>query len=366
MRSSLPIKIITLLAAGVIAAILLLTLPGHKKTRPNDQPTTALTATVGRVQLRVDPRLELLASVGMNAGFHNIVKYNTPYKRAMRRHFRGQADHEAVRLFRLFSRRGLYVDIPPFYMIHLSDAPALHEVHPLQERTIALFTGDRDSTDRFLKALRDYAVQADINGFFARNQGRFRGMIDQAADILAQRDFVADIEDYYGMEQAGYHMILSPLFEGNYGLRLPAEGGGLELYAVIGGSDFREPNLEGLRYLIWHEFSHSFINPLTDAFEELAAGSEHRFEEIREAMAARGYTSWTTTINEHIIRAVTARLTERVYGPEAAREVLDRELAWGFVHVEDLCRELEVYEQQRVAYPTIRDFYPRLLAVFGR
>jgi len=46
---------------------------------------------------------------------------------------------------------------------------------------------------------------------------------------------------------------------------------------VIGGSDFKDNNEEVLRRLIWHEFSHSFINPITEKYHDVLEKNKDKF-----------------------------------------------------------------------------------------
>ncbi len=282
----------------------------------------------------------------------------------MRQYFSRVRNHEAVQLFQYLSFNGLYVDVPPDFMIHLSGVPDLKVQYKISEDLIRLFTGDQKTTDQFLNALRNYAMQADLQEFFNENRDFYTSEINAIKKTLSKHDYVQDIEAYYGYGQNSYNVIPSPLFEGNYGLRIPLKDGRYDLYAVIGGSDYKDNNEKMLRYLVWHEFSHSYINPITAEYQEQVNQCAENFEPIRAAMKKNGYSSWSTTINEHIIRAVTIRLTERILGPDQAEKLQDREKQKGFVYVQALCNQLKYYEAHRKEFRTIKDFYPRLLEVF--
>ena len=82
-------------------------------------------------------------------------------------------------------------------------------------------------------------------------------------------------------------------------------------------------------------------------------------------MKENGYSTWEQTIYEHIIRAITVRLTTLSRGQAAGDAELNEELKRGFVYVPALVRKLQHYEKNRDRYPAIADFCPELLTAFG-
>jgi hypothetical protein len=81
-------------------------------------------------------------------------------------------------------------------------------------------------------------------------------------------------------------------------------------------------------------------------------------------MTASAYGNWITTVNEHVVRAVTTRLNYLYKGKADGDRVMRMEKTYGFAYVEALCKKLELYEQKRDKYPTFTSFYPQLVAVF--
>jgi hypothetical protein len=86
---------------------------------------------------------------------------------------------------------------------------------------------------------------------------------------------------------------------------------------------------------------------------------------LSEQMDQIGYTRWLDCANEHLVRAVTARLAHHHIGAEAGRQALRDESGRGFRYIHALARRLEEYENHREAYPTFASFFPRLIAVFS-
>ena len=120
-----------------------------------------------------------------------------------------------------------------------------------------------------------------------------------------------------------------------------------------------------LLQIIWHEFSHAFINPLSERHYPELMRHKDLYTPLSEQMDQIGYTRWLDCANEHLIRAVTARLAHHHIGAEAGRQALRDESGRGFRYIHALARRLEEYENHREAYPTFASFFPRLIAVFS-
>lgn len=79
-------------------------------------------------------------------------------------------------------------------------------------------------------------------------------------------------------------------------------------------------------------------------------------------MYAHGYASWHITVIEHIINAITTRLTAIVFGEEASATALEHLLDDDYRYLPPLIEKLKEYEAQRERYPTIGSFMPMLLS----
>ena len=53
--------------------------------------------------------------------------------------------------------------------------------------------------------------------------------------------------------------------------------------------------------------------------------------------------NWQTTVNEHIIRAITCRLFHSEIGPEAGEKALESERRKGFKYIDAIYSKLLVY-----------------------
>ena len=139
---------------------------------------------------------------------------------------------------------------------------------------------------------------------------------------------------------------------------------------MLGGLD---PNPEGVpryarqRYVptIVHEFSHSYLNPLVDRnLEALRPAGETLFALLEEDMRRWGYDHWYVMLYEYLVRASTIRYLTIAEGVEAAEAEGLRDVRAGFPGTLHLANTLGEYEADRLTYPKLQAFVPRLVDYF--
>jgi hypothetical protein len=272
-------------------------------------------------------------------------------------------------MFDELSQSGFSFDGPPYVMLFLSPPPDLAEQIPIPEDA-SFRAGGWEKLAAFLTAVRAFAVESDFMQFYDENTG-FYQEITAGVEALVEPGDLASLEQYYGMHQNSYNILLVPLFHaGGFGPRLAREDGLFDIYSINGphalnGDLLTFGSAEEYRQLIWHEFSHSFINPLTvQAWEQIKPYSG-LYAPVEKQMSEQAYDNWQSAVNEHLIRAITARLAARELGPEAGRRALETDHKRGFRYIDALADRLVEYEANRERYPTLESFFPRLVAVFA-
>ena len=185
---------------------------------------------------------------------------------------------------------------------------------------------------------------------------------------MIEIEMVKALEDYYNEIQGSYNVILSPSFQGGYASWLPRADGKDNLYACLSTTNIQDniPYLswDNLIGYVWHEFGHSFVNPLTEKYIDRVMSVENLFMPIKEEMSRQAYPRWELCVNEHIIRATVIRLVELHFNAQISKEMLDNELSEHFVYIEPLIEKLKEFERQRDENQiTFSEFYPELLSV---
>ncbi len=329
-------------------------------------------SSASKLNVMIDPRIELLAAVQSLSDYGEkyslLTSLDFDYKKDMHQTFKLHSGHEAVKLFQEMSHDGFSFDAPPTVMLHLNPPPELAIEIPLTDYLITR-AGGREKLMRFIDELRDFSKQTDFMAFLREHEEFYRETIQSVEENFQELDFIGVLEGYYGQEQHSYNIILAPMFNGNYGPRISRGDGTYDIYNIVSPRQIKEGILyfgskDNFEHLAWHEFSHSFVNPLGEEHREELEKYASLFEPIRGKMTASAYGNWLTTVNEHVVRAVTTRLNYLHKGKEDGDRVLQGEKAYGFAYVEALCKKLEQYEENRDRYSTFASFYPQLVETF--
>ncbi len=324
-----------------------------------------------RLSVSVDPRIELMAVTEVLAdyGWTGLLNTeDTQYRRDVDSWFGPFRQHPAVRRFAVLARKGYTFDGPAGTMVCLTAPPAL-ALDAAAGACGAERAGGARSLKDWLAQLRDFAVKSRFMDFFKAHAGLYAQM-EEATRRNLVRDYAADLEAYYGGRQASYNIVLAPLLVGNFGPRKRHRDGTYDIYGILGAGPSRNGipqfgTVENLRYLVWHEFGHSFVNPAVDRLKDQVARSARLFAPIEARMRTFAYTNWHIAAIEHIDRAVTTRLAARELGAEAGEAALASERKNGYAYVPALAGRLKEYEEHRDRYPDFASFAPRLIAVFG-
>ena len=323
-----------------------------------------------RLHIGVDPRIELLTTIQLLSQYRYLTPYRIDYARDIIAHFSNHQRHQAVTLFRNLSKGQGWSDQYPTAMLYLSAPPELEISGPIPPHIYRAFSGPENFL-RFVQALRDFARQTSFNRFYAGQEKLYLRLGYGLRENMTEVDAIGSIEAYFGSRQASYHLVLSPLLHhGGFGPHIGRPGGPYDVYTLIGptgalrGMPQYEPR-DHLLQIVWHEFSHAFINPLSEKFYPELMGNAGLYAPISEQMARLGYTHWLDCANEHLIRAVAARLVHHHVSPEAGRQALREESGRGFRYIHAIARRLAEYEDRRNDYPTFASFFPRLIGVFS-
>jgi len=323
-----------------------------------------------RLQVKVDPRFELISVVEMLSaqGFGGLVSLDdTSYRRDVLAWFGTYRAHPAITGLVELATHGYDHDAPMGTAVCLSSPPELDLEADPQECSAGR-AGGAGSLNHWLDQLRDFARKSDFMTFFRAHAGLY-SMIEESTRSRIPRDYAADLECYFGVKQASFHLVPAPLLTGgNYGPSRRHPNGTLDLYGIVSSTGQSKGipqfgTVQELRYQAWHEFAHSFINPEMIALAPLVDRSHKLMLPIEGAMRSQAYDQWMIVVYEHVVRAVTTRLAFRELGKEEGEAALLYEKSRGFAYVESLADALKEYEQQRGQYATFHDFAPRLLEV---
>ncbi len=336
-------------------------------------------APPSRIEVSVDPRLELYAVVLTLSGFQGpgpqapaLNAFELEYRQQIAERFAPWRDHEAVRRYREMAPRGFWLGHPPNVMVTLGPPPELEELYPVDPLRLRM-AGGRDSLELFLSALRDFSRESAFMEFFAEQQPGFDRMVARFRASLDDSLLVA-LEDYYGGRQHSYRVILAPLFmSGGYGPRVEVTPGRFDSYYIGGPLAVQQgaPVFENSPSLFQHEFSHSFVNHLAtrhaDRLDHPWTVLQGASREELERYGDFWKINVADQVGEQVVRAVTSRLAALREGPAAGEAEVQSEVRQGFPYVPEVYALLQAkYEADRGRYPDLESFFPEIVTLFER
>jgi hypothetical protein len=326
------------------------------------------------IKVAVDPRIELLTIVQLLADWEMkgtfITELDYPYKQEVLAHFSQYAGQSATVMYPDMLAYGFAYDAPVQAILNYSNPPELKKLAPIPQDVLRR-SGGEENLEKLIAALRDFATVTEFMTFFDAHQAYYDSITAAVQKVTAGEDYVSQLEDYCGVQQHSYTIILALLQSArhSYGPRVPAPDGSQDVY-FIGGPGRIQGGLpyfgdkDNLEDITWHEFGHSFVNPLVDSNATQIMQYSALLKPIYSTMKQQAYGDWKTCATEHILRAVNARMTYRKNGQEAGDRVIQYNRSNAFAYIEALCKKLEEYEKQRDKYPTLKRFFPELIGVF--
>ena len=325
----------------------------------------------------IDPKVELISIIqhvsiyGEDLGFL-LNNSEFSYSRDMRTHFNEFKSHNAVQFFNsiCLKPRMYNFTAPPTSMLYLDNCFKLRNDLLLDESLIKRIAG-LDSFKIFIEYLRDFSKVSSFEDKFKSNVPYYKGLIFDVQKNLEHFDYVKELESFYGVKNKSYNLILVPLYgHVGYGPFLTMKNGEKHIYNIMGPQKVEEGKLifgdeAYFKYLQLHEFSHSFVNPLTDKHWNLLEPYFSNFSNIPERARNNVCGDWQECINEHIVRSVTTYLAFQE-SQEIGQNALQSEKERGMIYLDALLEKIYEYEKQRTTYPTFESYYEILIEVFEK
>jgi len=329
----------------------------------------------GKSNITVDPRIELISIVLFlaNEKYADLNTYKTDYRAAIQEHFSQFSSHPAIILCRELHKLGFHYDAPATYVLYHTKLPDFKKETDYPDRLIQR-AGSLEKLDEYTAALQNFIRISQFMNFFKDQQSYYDILTHNVIKTLQdQISFEELLEDFYGESKHSYQIIIGPLIKGGgYGPQIIKDGK-KETYCIMGPQSRQgiQKNLFGdltwFSYIPYHEFSHSYVNPITEQHRSALEKYDGLFTALRDTMRSQAYDSWITCINEHLVRTNVVRLFGRIF-PDTFYIVepmlLAQERGRGFIFIDELNSLIKEYEQDREKYPDYQSFYPRIIRFF--
>lgn len=325
----------------------------------------------GQLEIRVDRRTELLGIIQIISDYRK--KYpdllekegNKVYVEEIETKFNKFNNHPVINKFNeIVISLNFSYDAPVDLFLQLNEDFSYSELenYPFVDRL-----NSSNMVLEFLNMLPDFAKEINFEEFYIDNKKRYLKYIKAIKSNLGNIDIINYLNNYYKIPYDKKFVVnLIPWqTNGNYGTNNKEE-----LHCnICNDCDlntedkvyFADYKVRMYAPLLFHEFSHYFINPLTEKYN-LIKEDDSIFANIFEKMESLAYGCNSTIINEHIIRALTIRWRSNVIRNEqATNKAISREKDLGFIYIQTILDSLNEYEQNRDKYPSFDDFYPLII-----
>ncbi|MDZ4121881.1 MAG: DUF4932 domain-containing protein, partial [Candidatus Cloacimonadaceae bacterium] len=143
------------------------------------------------------------------------------------------------------------------------------------------------------------------------------------------------------------------------------EEGGIHAYCItdIDCGSFSETKLRQVSSWFFHEFSHSFVNPLVEQYWDVFESGESIYELLKNKMYS-AYSSWWVVVAEHLVRVNDHRLSELYHNIESG-SALQSEIDSGFIFIRAAYEAVLKFEAEHGESGTnYTDYFPTIARYF--
>jgi len=295
---------------------------------------------------------------------------SSKYKTDVINHFQPYSNHPAVLMFDRLSLqpRMLNFSAPSNIMLYTDESLNLRKDIELDDFVIGR-AGGMDSLIVFLDLLGDFAIQSSFNEFFIDHRDFYLTIIEKTINDIGSTNYINEIESFYGKEQQSYNIVLVSLYNfvgfGNSLLRLNDKR---DLYNTMGPKTVIDNmpffgDEDYLKFMIRHEFSHPFINPLTEKYWDYIKDYSSKYDSIPDVAQKKVCGDWQECINEFIIRAITTQIAFNE-AEESGLQAYEKEKSKGVSYLDSLLNKIRYYQSNRETYSTLESYYLNILDVF--
>jgi hypothetical protein len=327
------------------------------------------------VTVKIDPRVELMSIIFRLAGNPEYQQGRIiPYIQDVDRHFSGFKNHDAIKLAsRLRETRGVSFDAVMGLAVHVKDASVLEEKVPFDPQPETLDSRWTPALAReFLSATRRFVADSGFREFLQVHNRLYELASRRLMAVMEKHGVVDWLDGFYGARPGSKFEIILGMLNGpgSYGARINPPDEEEVLYCILGvwDTDSRgDPRFTDMVLpTVVHEFCHSYCNPLVDRhLQELKSSGQEIFKRVDAAMRQMAYSNWMIMMRESLVRASVIRFLHVKFGEARATRGIQEERQRQFFWVGQLSALLGEYEQNRSVYPTLEEFFPRIIAFFN-
>ena len=325
------------------------------------------------IQVQINPYLEYINSILLTGKYNEIttpvVGYGlmndeeNDYTTAIKSYFAVYRNHPIYAFIEEMIPEGFTFARPVELALSMGEDTDFSAKYKLSDFCVTC-CGGMTTIEELLRLLRGFAKEVDFCSLYEKEKGFYGTYLEKAHQVAEAHPYVILLEQEYGREQESYRLVISSLMKGNFGIVFEDKNTKQShLHAVLSTDGFSiSPNI------LFHEFSHPFINPLTEKYAEIVVSYQEAYKRLKPYKLPdfqSGYGDWKECVNEHLVRAMVIHLLHKCNLYEEAKEQLRQDLYCGYKYIPMLLESYEYYDGNREIYPNFESYYPEVLKVFA-
>jgi len=336
------------------------------------------------INVGINPNLEFMNSILLTSRYNEITKPFIGY--GLMTEESNQYTEAIKFFFYKYKASSIYDEIenmipygftfsrPVELMLSLGDSKKFTIQYQLSDLCVQ-YCGGMEKIAGLLQHLNKFSHDIKYFAFLESMKSYYDSYLVKIYDHIQTFPFIDLLEEMYGQEQNSYNYIPSNLMVGNFGINFSNDiNKKLDLFSVFNlydTGDDEEANEFSNGALsvnvLFHEYSHPFINPLTDKYRNIVDEYAEAYERLKEYKLPEyksGYGDWVECVNEHFVRAMAIYLMLKCGLNEWADKHLNNDLYRGYKYIPAILELYKYYDKNRNKYETLEDFYPTLLSAF--
>lgn len=336
---------------------------------PPASAATPLPSPASRIRIAPDPRIELMSLLISRTRQGKLQQDDAAiaYRAAAANHFKAFDAHPAVKLLEELLAQG-FEGSHPYRFALLLTSPSMALETPLPPDLAA----QAEKLGALANAMRTYATESRFMDFYASQMPLYTSIAKRIDALLKVDDVAGRVEEFYGTTWDRYTIYPAPLMaRSGDGFPLTHPDGAREVIAVLGplgATSQQEPDYgqpQGLFLAFEKAIGKAIVPGLTAKYAREVAEAQELFAPLSERLAARGVTTWSEAVDQHLLRAVGARMLQARGKVREAQIDLHQHERRGYWYVRKYFDLLALYQADRKTYPTFESFYPRLVATMS-
>lgn len=211
------------------------------------------------------------------------------------------------------------------------------------------------------KLLKRFVKKSNYNDFYLKHKNFYNFLIDKYREALNKYVIFDEslLTNFYGYKKGNMNIILYNFTQGSFGYYNGTNIMNIRCIQNIGKDEF---NIEFGSHTImncFHEFSHSYINPLGHQYFK-DVDLNNLFEDAKINGLQIGYNSSLTVINEYIVRAAQIYLGNKYLDEDYMKRHIKYNQSIGYTYIENLVKLFD----RKDDYSNFDNFYKNEIVPF--